>query len=608
MKQIIWSILFAVVVSFTYTAVPAQAVILPKTAKLLPPETVLLVDIDNFSGFKGQLEKTSFYKLYKDPAMAAFVENFETKLREKVQRLDGNNIIRTFYEAGIWPRGRMAFALVFNEQYQDANELPVLFISQWDEKIGKIKDAISKMAEKNIEYGGHQKRSEDYRGVSIETAIDEGASVLYYCFVDDCFMATDGDLDLLKFAIAHIKGSSSPTLADDADYTAATKAVGPYHEVDFYVNINQIIKTKLAKDSTGQVRTTIANLGFDNVASLGASLGLGRVAGSNLSGKAFLKINGAKKGVIKMLDVESAVIRVPRFISASAFSTFFMNLNIKNVYNELYNILYSFDPELAKKMQEPLLPAGPDGQPPLQLKTDIIDHLGSQIVITKTINRPFSHNSAPTDLLFAASASNPRALEKSMSILHSMITENSPDTRRELLGHTIYLIDMRGMPFLPFGLTPLQAPGQPAPPPMPKLAFAVTETHLIFGTESTVEGAVRTLNSTGAASVASAKWFGSAKSAVPSVLGLADLEDNSAQAELLWWMMKETGKATGSNVPIVPGPAMMFSQLGKDLFDFTLLPRYEVVKKYFGVAATYGISRPDGFFFEFRDVSSTGGD
>ena len=608
MKQITWSILFAVVVFFTYMAVPAQAVILPKTAKLLPPETVLLVDIDNFSEFKGQLEKTSFYKLYKDPAMAAFVENFETKLREKVQRLDGNNIIRTFYEAGIWPRGRMAFALVFNEQYQDANELPVLFISQWDGNIGKIKDAISKMAEKNIEYGGHQKRSEDYRGVSIETAIDEGASVLHYCFVDDCFIASDGDLDLLKFAIAHIKGSSSPTLADDADYTAATKAVGPYHEVDFYVNIKQIIKTKLDKDSTGQVRTAIANLGFDNVASFGASLGLGRVAGSNLSGKAFLKINGAKKGIIKMLDVESAVIRVPRFVSASAFSTFFMNLNFKNVYNELYNILYSFDPELAKKMQEPLLPAGPDGQPPLQLKTDIIDHLGSQIVITKTINRPFSHTSAPTDLLFAASASNARALEKSLSIFHSMITENNPDTRRELLGHTLYLIDMGGMPFLPFGLTPMQAPEQPAPPQMPKLAFAVTETHLIFGTESTVEGAIRTLNSTGAASVASAKWFGSAKSAVPSVLGLADLEDNSAQAELLWWMMKETGKVTGSNVPIVPGPAMMFSQLGKDLFDFTLLPRYETVKKYFGVAATYGISRPDGFFFEFRDVSSTGGD
>jgi len=47
-------------------------------------------------------------------------------------------------------------------------------------------------------------------------------------------------------------------------------------------------------------------------------------------------------------------------------------------------------------------------------------------------------------------------------------------------------------------------------------------------------------------------------------------------------------------------PNLTFSQGGKDLFDFSLLPEFETVRKYFGSSVSYGISRPDGFFFEFK--------
>jgi hypothetical protein len=189
---------------------PAPAEVLPDTARLIPPETVLLVDIDNFNQLKTQFEKTSLYKLYKDPAVAAFVENFKTKWREKIQQRDDNDIFKTIFNADVLPQGRVAVALVLNEQTKDANEPLVLMITQWDEKIDKIKEAVSKMLEKNVELGGHQKRSEDYRGVDVETVIDEISAVLNYCFIDDCFIATT-NLDLLKFVIAHIKGASSPT-------------------------------------------------------------------------------------------------------------------------------------------------------------------------------------------------------------------------------------------------------------------------------------------------------------------------------------------------------------------------------------------------------------
>jgi hypothetical protein len=576
----------------------AAAKVLPKTARLIPPETVFLVDVDDFNELKTQFEKTNLYKFYKDPAMAAFVEDFKTKLREKIQQLDDNDVFKTIFNADVLPQGRAAVALVPNEQARDVNESTILIITQWGEQIDKIKEAVSKMLEKNIELGGHQKRSEDYRGVDIETIIDEASGALNYCFIDDCLIAATNP-DLLKFVIAHIKGASSPTLASDTDFTDTMRAIGPYHDIDFYVNIKQIIETILAKDSTGKTQTKIACLGLDNVRAAGCSLGFGKAVGSSACGKAFVRVEGEKKGICKMLEVESAVLRTPRFIPASAYSATFLNLNIKKAYDELYNILYSLNPTTAALIPTMLLPAGPAGERGLDLKADFINHLGSQIILAQNTRRPFSSGSVPVESLVALAVNNRGALEESVSILYSEI---SPEARRELLGYTIYLISLPPLQVPSGEVTPLQEPSAPSTLQMPNLAFTITDTHLIFGVESTVERAIRALSSNETASFSSAEWFSWCQSAIPSVVGLAFLEDTAASGELFWWMMKEgqTSKNPSISLGISVSPNLGLTFLQSGLFNFSLLPEFDAVRKYFGLSTFYGISRPDGFFFELK--------
>ena len=322
------------------------------------------------------------------------------------------------------------------------------------------------------------------------------------------------------------------------------KTVGPHHDIDFYINIKQIIKTILAEDPDGKARQWTANLGFDNIAALGCSVAVGRSPGNSASAKAFLKINGAKKGICKMLDMESAVFKVPPFVPASTYSVTFFNLNIKKAYDELYSILYSFNPQYVAMMQSLDLPDSPDGEPGLKLKSDVISHLGSQIVFSQSVNKPFSNTSTPAESLVALAVNDRSALEKSLSLLHSkMIAPNNPDAKRELLGHTIYLLNPSALPFLTPGMTPMQLPPESNAPQMPILAFTVTDTHLIFASEPAVERAIRALSSADASSLGSAKWFTSAKSAIPSVVGMAALEDNAASSEIFWWMVKQNSKA-----------------------------------------------------------------
>jgi hypothetical protein len=604
-----------------YSSTSARALLtLPDSARLIPSETILLVDIHDFSQLKRQFEKTSFYKLGKDPAMQPFIDNFKTGWQEKIRKQD-NEVFRIIADADALPQGRVALALILNEQTKDANEPPLLLITQWGQTISKIKQAVEKTVEKAIENGAHRK-SEDYRGVDIITIIREPSKFLSYCFIDDSLIGAVNP-DLLKFVIAHMKGASSQTLANDADYTATMKAVesSAGEQIDVYINIKQIVKTVIAEDDTGKAKTRIGNLGLDNVTSFGCSIGPGSppdTSGGASYGKACLKIRGEKKGVCKMLEMESAAFKAPQFIPSSAYSVLFVNLNIKKAFDELGNILSRFSPQLAAIMYMPLLPPSPQGEPPLQLKSDIVDHIGSQIIIARNVSEDTSDVGTPKpgSSLIAMAIDNRGALEKSLSILHSKIlAPNNPDARRQLLGHTIYVLDLKSFlpPFMPGEKRPMQIIGDPKSPKMPKLAFTVTDTHLVFASESAVEQAVRALNSTESISLGSAKWFNRAKSTIPSVMGLASLQNYADSGEVFWAELRELKKQAGKSkdtdsgtvvgVGIKPGslfPKLIFSQEGFDLFDFSLLPEFDAVRKYFGLSAFYGLSRPDGFFFEFK--------
>lgn len=599
-------IMFFVFLGALYVCLSAGATTLPKAAKLVPPETILLVEAEDFSQLQAQFEKTNLYKFYKDAAMADFVEDVKQKIRKEVVKLDENNLMRVFYNTGLYPQGRVAVALVFNERTKDANEPPVLIITQWADKVDKIKDMIKQLVQKNIDMGGRQRPAEDYKGVSIETLIDEHKAALSYCFVEDCLLGSF-DPEILKFAVASIKGSDSSTLSGDADYSAGYPTSGPYHDVDFFVNIKQFTKMFVAEDASGDAKKYISGLGLDNVRSLSGSLGFSRVTGSGVVGKALLKIDGDKRGICKMLDCRQAQVQVPVFVPSSAYSLSVFNLDIKSAFDELVKVVNVFSPGAASVFYMPLLPASPDGGPTVELKRDIIDYLGSQIVSAEWPVKTSVDRLAESEGIFAVGVSNRSSLEKSLSLLHSkIIAPNKPDARRELLGHTIYIIDLPSLiPALGVsaGRPMIESSLGPNVQPLPRLSFTVTDTHLIFGTESAVEKAIRTLGNPGGGSINSEQWFTAAKSAVPSVVGLAGFGNSAAVWEELWRVLRRGTGGLQSGIISGPlGPSFLPS-LSEEPFDFKLLPAFEVVRKYFGLIACYGISRPDGFYLELQYIN-----
>jgi len=120
-KMVAGIVVFGVTITLC-AAVGLEAKVLPKTAELVPAETVLLVETDDFGLLHRQFEKTTLYGLWKEPAMSGFVEKLRSKWHERLAG-EQNDLLATMPQgmAGailgleILPSGRLAFALVLNE-------------------------------------------------------------------------------------------------------------------------------------------------------------------------------------------------------------------------------------------------------------------------------------------------------------------------------------------------------------------------------------------------------------------------------------------------------------------------------------------------------------
>ncbi|UCF17700.1 MAG: DUF3352 domain-containing protein, partial [Phycisphaerales bacterium] len=260
---------------FSLSPYVVRAASLPKTATLLPPDTVFVVNVENFSRLKAQFEKTDVYKLYKDPSMAAFIDDFKKNWREKIKEKNGE-LAQIVSDAATFPEGRAAVALVLDDKIMNTKQPPVLLIAEWGSKVSQIKDMVNKIVNKAVDEKGARRQMEDYRGVGITSITAKSSDSLSYCFIEDALILS-GNVESLKFVIAQAKGAGSPTLAGSDDYNSTLRAVNSSGagQIDIYVNIKQILQFVTAKDEAGKVKPILTNLGLDNVTSLGLSIDVG---------------------------------------------------------------------------------------------------------------------------------------------------------------------------------------------------------------------------------------------------------------------------------------------------------------------------------------------
>jgi hypothetical protein len=357
------------------------------------------------------------------------------------------------------------------------------------------------------------------------------------------------------------------------------------------VNVKRLVETLMRREPDSE--KVVKAMGIDRVTGMAVGLQAAPQSGSSLAARGYIRTSGGKQGILRMLDMAPVALNVPDFVAGDSCSFALINIDISAVYDEIFRIANGIDPRAAAAIGSPMTAPLPDGRPGVELKRDILAYLRPGLWSVDT-PRKVAGTDQPEILSVGAVAINDRAkLESSLSRLHEQYLGNNKELRREFLGHVIYSLS--------FGtawegdqspgsetLTGEPAERQQAP------AFTVTDSYLLFGDTKLIEDAIRAMQDKAASRLPSARWYRRAAAAIPSPAGSSGMMDLSVYGRYIWNLLK-TGKTDS--------PAEFIVEDLRRHGDFSRLPEFDKVGKYFGIIVSQFFSQPDGFTFEYRMLS-----
>jgi len=218
--------------------------------------------------------------------------------------------------------------------------------------------------------------------------------------------------------------------------------------------------------------------------------------------------------------------------------------------------------------------------------------------------------------MIALGVRDPVVLEGALGrIHHTFISGGEKELRREMLGTNIYLLPsdniltmMMGMPYTPADQLVKQENPQ---------CFAVTGSNLLMGRVNSVEQAIRNSRASDLQPITADPMYSYAARFLPAECGAWSYENNQVSAELFWTQIKRAAdelaaddKNTGQtdeqeepdlNVNITPFSALLGKELVKawhEICDFSSLPDFQTVRKFFGASVGYIKAVDEGIYFE----------
>jgi len=261
---------------------------------------------------------------------------------------------------------------------------------------------------------------------------------------------------------------------------------------------------------------------------------------------------------------------------------------------------------------------GEGGQPPVNLRQEVISQLVKPITVTTRLEKPYTGPDSSSTLL-AIGVGDDQILDTALARIHdAFIAKGNKEMRRELLNCTIYLLpSFSGFPFLnSFGMQPMMSPAEAGPS---QYAFAVAGDQLVFGTVKAVEQAIRDLRRENIESINSDPMYQYASRYLPPQAGIYSYENEQITNERAWKMLKEAARQssrqaevsesdedTGMFPVVTIGGSFLFEIVKqmKDMVDFTALPDFQMVKQYYGPTVGYVVGNEQGIYAEIISLNA----
>jgi len=593
-------------------ALPGRAAV-PPAEKLLPADTLAVLSIPDFNALRAASLQSPQMLCWNSAVMQPFRDSLTQKVLGQFAGPLEQELGMKLADFTSLPQGQLTFAVTLNGWDGGNDSTPgIILLLDAGQQSGLLQTNLAKLTQK-LQDEGKGIRTETLHGIRFsvlplgsnglpnsvagmvpppQPVQDEGKPVVTPKAGEIVFgqfgtlLVAGNSLKAVEPVAARLTGGGVTPLAENplfaADQTAQFRN-GPIYYGWF--NGKTLFETLAAHAPTTDPDAPSAVPSMDVRAALKSS-GLAGMKSASFAiyesaegerGVFHVTAPGSERaGLLKMFAFNSKEAGVPVFVPADAVKFYRVRLDMRQLWAELQKVVAGISPQALASLNSVIDLANTMAQsknPGFDLRTALIGNLGDDLI---------SYEKAPADSsaaalanppsLFLLAAANPDQTIDALKTVAAMAASQSGATApRDFLGHQIHTIALRG------GVDP--ATGQP-------------KTAQMYVTAS--GGYVAFSDNAGMIEEYLRSWTGNGK-ALRDLPGLADAAQQvggtggglfgyTNQREVFRLMFQLFKNSAASPTPVAPGVPFDI----RSWADFSLLPDYDMVSKYFGISVLGG--------------------
>ena len=614
---------------FLFTALTASAVI-PPVEKILPDDTLFLVTTPDFSKMRELYRTSPQAQFWNDPAMKPFKDNFLSKMQDDLLKPLEHDLGVHFSDYTNLLQGQITLAMTQNDWPAKEGQQPGLLLlldtkdknpqlmkaladvrKKWveagktmrTEKIRNIEFAVLPLSGKDI-----PKTLRNFSGPSAESDSEEATtnaskSDLYFGQFESMLIVGTSAKPIEK-VLTHLTGGAMPSLGDLAAYDANRLALFRDAPLYGWANVKSLIDVLIHKTVKEDAETPdpfpspgkiVTALGVGAVKTIAFSV---QVANDGSTAQVFASIpDSSRQGIFKLFpDAKDSA--PPTFVPADAVKFQRWRIDGQKAWATFQKVLGDISPAATNGINFVIATANAaakEKDPDFDINKNFFGNLGDDIISYQKAPRGTTLadlSSAPS--LFLISSPNAEQLASAFKYLLMIQSQQAATPKeRDFLGRKIYSVPLPGSP-LPGANLSGQATVERT------LSYTPSGGYVAFSTDaSLVEEYLRSNAGQQKALRDAPGLIDAIARAGGSSTGLLGFENQTETTRAVFEALRNNSSKNSGGAMALPGlSSLPNADTFKDWMDFSLLPPFDKISKYFGITVYTASANVDGLTFK----------
>jgi hypothetical protein len=608
---------------------------MPAPEKLLPENSLLMLTTPDFGKLKEIVANSPQSRLWNDPAMKPFRDKFLEKWNDEFRKPLERELEIDFDDYDSLLQGQVTFALVPNGRAEsEERSVSKLLLIDTRERSDQLKTNLANLWTKWID-AGKAIKIESIRGFQFSvvtvtsndvprtlqkifppsppvqelgadtenTKIERSELVLGQV---ESVLIIGSSVDVVEKIVTQMTGGAIPTLGDLSAYDSSHQSM--FREAPLYgwLNVKAYTQRKAAVHSDGREPDPFGTITLDRLMKAFGLSSVQTVAFNfrpSNEGSLFQVFLGApetaRQGLLKIFNSQSKDTKPPPFIPADVTKFQRWRIDVKAAWVAFGRMLGELSPQWVGGLDlllEAANKAAKEKDPGFDLKRYLVGNLGDDIVRYEKEKRAGSPTGSSGAQLLLVGSPNPDQLAAAWKTFLVFLNQGATPTERDFLGHKLFSLPMPnlGIPLGAFG----------AKPALPRtLHCGASGGYLAMSTDVAVlEEYMRSSESDSRSLREMPGLMDSSQQVIGPGTTVFGYENKVETSRIEFEMLKTDGTIatnsfTATLAPLLnlPSPQIAFRQWS----DFSLLPSFDRLAKYFFFNVYAINSTPEGITFKY---------